>query len=249
MCQGAGQRLVILGVGVDPIGQAEALARIEGFIGGGQSHQVVTVNPELIIAAQSDEEFRRLLNAAHLSLPDGVGLLWAARRLGQPLPERVTGVDTFRRLASLAAERGYSLFLLGGGPGVAEEAAARLQRVHPALRIVGTHAGSPAPQEEDYIVGLIRRQRPDMLFVAFGSPAQEKWIHRNLGRLGVTVAMGVGGAYDFVAGRVPRAPQAMQRAGLEWLYRLYRQPWRWRRMLALPQFAWLVVREARRPGA
>lgn len=237
------QTCTILGVRVDNVNYQQALSIIESFIESGQPHQVVTVNPEFIVAAQSDEEFRRILNASALSLPDGVGLLWAARFLGCPLQERVTGVDTMHLLAALAAQKGYRLFLLGAAPGVAVETAARLCEMYPGVTIVGTHAGSPSAEEEDEIVDMIRRAKPDILFVAYGAPAQDKWIARNLARLGVPVAMGVGGAFDFISGRAKRAPRWMQRLGLEWLHRLLHEPWRWRRMFALPKFVWLVVRE------
>ena len=228
---------------VDNVNYEQAFSIIEGFIESGRPHQVVTVNPEFIVAAQSDAEFRHVLNASSLALPDGVGLLWAARFLGCPLQERVTGTDTMQRLAALAARKDYGLFLLGAAPGVAVETAARLCETYPGVTIVGTHAGSPTLEEEDEIVDLIQKAKPDILFVAYGAPAQDKWIARNLERLGVPVAMGVGGAFDFISGRATRAPRWLQRLSLEWLHRLYREPWRWRRMLALPKFAWLVMRE------
>jgi exopolysaccharide biosynthesis WecB/TagA/CpsF family protein len=232
----------LLGVRTDNVNYDQALSLIEGFVQNGSPHQVVTVNPEFIVAAQSDDDFRNILNASSLALPDGVGLLWAARFLSQPLQERVTGTDTVQRVAALAAQKGYSLFLLGAAPGVAVATAARLCQTYPGLRIVGTHAGSPV-LEEDKIVRLIQKAKPDILFVAYGAPQQDKWIARNLERLGVPVAMGVGGAFDFISGRAKRAPRWLQRLGLEWLHRLWREPWRWRRMLALPKFVWLVVRE------
>ena len=233
----------ILGVRTDNVNYDQALSLIEGLVVSGNPHQVVTVNPEFIVAAQSDDDFRSILNASSLALPDGVGLLWAARFLGHPLRERVTGTDMVQRVAALAAQKGYSLFLLGAAPGVAVATAARLCQTHPGLRIAGTHAGSPALEEEDEIVRLIQRAKPDILFVAYGAPQQDKWIARNLERLGVPVAMGVGGAFDFISGRAKRAPRWLQRVGLEWLHRLLHEPWRWRRMLALPKFMWLVVRE------
>lgn len=235
------QSVVLLGVRADNVNYDQALSIIEGFIKSGNPHQVVTVNPEFIVAAQSDDDFRDILNASSLALPDGVGLLWAARFLGHPLQERVTGTDTVQRVAALAAQKSYSLFLLGAAPGVAVATAARLCQTYPGLRIAGTHAGSPALEEEDEIVGLIQKAEPDILFVAYGAPAQDKWIARNLERLGGPVAMGVGGALDFISGRAKRAPRWLQRLGLEWLHRLLHEPWRWRRMLALPRFVWLVV--------
>lgn len=237
------QSVRILGVRVDDVTMAEALDIMEGMIASGRPHQVVTVNAEFVMRAQRDESFRVVIEKAHLALPDGYGLLWAARRLGHPLRERVAGSDIVPRLAALAAQRGYRPFLLGAGPGVAEKAAEVLVRQNPGLQIAGTYAGSPSPAEEDEIVARIVAVRPDMLFVAYGAPAQDFWIYRNLHRLGVPIAMGVGGTLDFIAGAAPRAPLWMREHGLEWLYRLVRQPWRWRRMLALPRFALAVWRE------
>jgi len=237
------QSVVFLGVRVDNVNCDQALSIIEDFIKSGNPRQVVTVNPEFIVAAQSDNDFRDILNASSLALPDGVGLLWAARFLGHPLRERVTGTDTVQRVAALVAQQGYSLFLLGAAPGVAAATAARLCQTYPGLRIAGTHAGSPALEEEDEIVKMIQKAEPDILFVAYGAPAQDMWIARNLERLGVPVAMGVGGAFDFISGRAKRAPRWLQRLGLEWLHRLWHEPWRWRRMLALPKFVWLVIWE------
>jgi len=236
------EQVVILGVPVDNVTKEEALAKIEAFIESGQPQQVVTLNPEFVMAAQNDAQFFQVLKEADLSLPDGVGLLWAARFLGRPLRERVAGVDTVRRIANLAARRGYRLFLLGAAEGVAEATAKRLEEGNPGLKVAGTYAGSPDPKEEDKIVEMVRAARPHLLLVAYGAPQQDLWIHRNLGRLGVPVAMGVGGAFDFISGKAKRAPRWMQRLGLEWLHRLLHEPWRWRRMLALPKFVWLVIR-------
>jgi N-acetylglucosaminyldiphosphoundecaprenol N-acetyl-beta-D-mannosaminyltransferase len=126
---------------------------------------------------------------------------------------------------------------------VADLCAQRLSEQYPNLQIVGTYSGSPDVEEEHQIVALVKQPKPDIVFVAYGAPQQDKWIARNLDRLGVPLAMGVGGAFDFIAGVAVRAPRWMQRLGLEWLHRLYREPWRWRRMLALPRFVGLVMRE------
>lgn len=235
----------ILGIRVHDVTWEEAFAQVEAFIASAQPHQVVTVNPEFVMAARSNLAFRAVLNHADLALPDGVGLLWASRLLGRPLRERVTGSDFVPRFAALAARRGYRLFFLGAAPGVAELAARTLVHEHPDLQVVGTYAGSPRPEEEDKIVELVRAARPEALFVAYGAPAQDLWIARNLQRLSVPVCMGVGGALDFIAGVVPRAPARVQQLGLEWFYRLIRQPWRWRRQLALAQFVVLVLLQAR----
>jgi N-acetylglucosaminyldiphosphoundecaprenol N-acetyl-beta-D-mannosaminyltransferase len=234
--------VTILGVRVDNVTCEEALTLMTEYVSSGEAHQVVTVNAEFIMAARADAHFAQILRVAHLTLPDGQGLVWAARILGTPLKERVTGVDTLIRMAALAAEKGYRIYLLGAADGVAQAAAGQLRHRFPNLLVVGTYPGSPAPESEQEILNLVWEARPDILFVAYGAPQQEKWIHRNLTRLGVPVAMGVGGAFDFISGRARRAPQWLQRLGLEWLHRLFCEPWRWRRMLALPRFGWLVVR-------
>lgn len=233
----------ILGVRVDRVTAAEALARIAGFIAEGGPHQIVTVNPEFVMAARRDPAFRAVIEGADLCLADGVGLLWAGRVLGRPLPERVAGSDLVPQIAALAATRGWRLFLLGAQPGVAARAAEALRRASPDLRVVGTYAGSPADEEAPIIIELIRAKRPDILLVAYGAPAQDLWIARHRAALQVPVMMGVGGAFDFLAGVARRAPRWMRQMGLEWLHRLIRQPWRWRRMLALPHFAARVVAE------
>ena len=235
------ERVDILGVGVDTITREGALARIESFVRVGGSHQVVTVNPEFVMQARSDAEFRRVLNGADLALADGIGVVWAARLLHRRLPERVPGSDLVLRIAQRAAEVGWRLYLLGSSPGVAERTAQVLVERYPGLQIAGTYAGSPASEVEETIIKRVAVAYPDILFVAYGAPAQDKWIARNSRLLGVSVAMGVGGAFDFIAGRAKRAPHWLQCAGLEWLHRLLREPWRWRRMLALPRFALVVM--------
>jgi N-acetylglucosaminyldiphosphoundecaprenol N-acetyl-beta-D-mannosaminyltransferase len=237
----AHESIAILGVRVSNVDVPESVAIIEGLIESGTSHQLVTVNTEFVMAAQKDAEFKAIIHAAALALPDGFGLLWAARFLGHPLKERVTGVDTVQRIAGLAAHKGYRLFLLGAAEGVADLCAQQLSSKYPNLQIVGTYSGSPAIEEEDEIVALVKQAKPDVLFVAYGAPQQDKWIARNLERLGVPLAMGVGGAFDFIAGIAVRAPQWVQQLGLEWLHRLCREPWRWRRMSALPRFVGLVI--------
>jgi len=243
----------ILGVRVDRVGQDAALATIEGMIARRRAsktevecQQVVTVNAEFVMAAQSNTTFRRAINSAALSLADGIGVVWATRYLGKPAPERVTGTDTLPVLAQRCAAAGYRLYLLGAAPGVAEAAGERLRQLAPGVIIVGTYAGSPAVDEEEAIIERIRVAEADVLCVAYGAPGQDLWIWRNRERLPVAVAMGVGGAYDFLSGRQQRAPEWMRKMGLEWLYRLYREPWRWRRMLALPRFAVRVLVNGRK---
>ena len=237
-------RLRILGVPVDAVTQAEAVAWVRAAIAGGRPRQVVTVNPEFVMRARSEPAFAAVLGRADLAIPDGAGLLWAARRLGQVIPERVAGVDLIRSLAREGAPAGWRFFLLGAQPGVAAAAAAVLRQECPALVVSGTLAGSPAPADDEAVAGAVRAAGADVLLVAFGAPVQDFWIARNLERSGARVAIGVGGAFDFISGQAHRAPVWMRDHGLEWLHRLARQPWRWRRMLALPRFVILVLRQA-----
>ncbi len=233
----------ILGVRVHDVSMEETLRCLENMACSGRPHHVVTVNPEYVMIARKDDPFRAVLNGASLAIPDGSGILWAARRLGRPMKERVTGIDAVTRFSTIARNRGLSVFLLGAAPGVAEACARRLQEQNPGLRVAGTYAGSPHASEEDAICRLIEAAKPDVLLVAYGSPRQDLWIHRNQPRLKVPLAMGVGGTFDFIAGVTRRAPSWIQRAGLEWFHRLVRQPHRWRRMLALPHFAGRVLND------
>lgn len=233
----------ILGVKIHAVTNTQTLALIEQFIASGQPHQLTTTNPEFVIEAQHDEEIRRIINQAALSLPDGIGLLKAARFLGAgSLPERVAGSDLTIRLAELSQQKGYRIFFLGARPGVAEQAIAKLKQRYPKMQVAGFYAGSPALEENESIIQRILPTRPDILLVAYGHPRQDKWIARNLDRLGVPVCIGVGGSFDFIAGTARRAPLWLRRLGLEWLHRLITQPQRWRRIWnAVPYFSWLVL--------
>jgi N-acetylglucosaminyldiphosphoundecaprenol N-acetyl-beta-D-mannosaminyltransferase len=246
---GAPPEAYVLGIRVDGLTLTQALARcIELAVGPPGAH-VVTVNTEYVMAARRNAAFREVLNGAALALPDAAGVVWAARLLGTPFPERVAGADLVPRLAGSLGERGLGVFLLGAAPGVAAEAGRVLVRAHGA-RVAGSASGSPRPEDAAALVEMIRAARPAALFVAFGAPAQDLWIARHLAALEVPLAMGVGGTFDFLAGVRRRAPHPVRRAGLEWLWRLAHEPRRWRRQLALPQFAVAVLLEwVRRGGA
>jgi N-acetylglucosaminyldiphosphoundecaprenol N-acetyl-beta-D-mannosaminyltransferase len=208
----------------------------------GPTQLVATVNPEFVMRARRDETFRRVLESAGLCLADGVGVVWAMRRQGCRGQQRVAGSDLLPRLAELCARRGWRPFLLGAQPGVAEAAARRLEARVPGLRVAGFHAGSPWPRDDEESLSRIRESQADLLLVAYGHPRQELWIDRNRDRLAVPVALGVGGAFDFLAGRRRRAPLVVRRAHLEWLWRLALEPWRARRMAVLPLYALAVLR-------
>jgi N-acetylglucosaminyldiphosphoundecaprenol N-acetyl-beta-D-mannosaminyltransferase len=225
----------VLDVRVHRVTLADVLEHVEHWIQDGGTHQIVTVNLDFVRLARTDLEFRTALAASDLAVPDGMGVVWATRLGGDSLTERVAGVDIVEQGAALAAEKGYSIFLLGAEPGVAERAAAELLRRHPGLRIAGIYSPPMGPfsEEEDArMVALVQAARPDMLFVAFGAPRQDLWIYRHRHELHVPVCVGVGGTFNFLAGRVPRAPRWMQSAGLEWAHRLLQNPRRlWRRYI------------------
>lgn len=241
-------RVDLAGVPVDPVTSADVLRFVCDCCLSRRPGRVVTVNAEYVVMSQSDAEFRRVLQGADLATADSAGILWALRRRGIHLTERVGGADLIWSISEQAARMGHRVFLLGGADGVAKAAAARLQAAYPSLRVSGAHPGSPIPAEVEGIVDLIRRSRADIVFVAFGAPAQDMWIARYQEATGASFAMGVGGSFDYVAGAVRRAPLWMRRKNVEWLWRLIRQPWRWRRMLALPRFVWLAWRHERVTG-
>lgn len=237
------KRIRVLGLPVSAITYDQWLDLIGRWIAEDDErvHHVCTINPEFVMIAQKDANFRHILSRCDLTVPDGIGLLFAARFLGMPLPERVTGSDGVPKIAERAALTGWKLFFLGAAPGVADKAADVLRARYPGVNIVATYGGSPAPEQEAGIVERINASGADILLVAYGAPEQDKWIARNMPRLRVSMAMGVGGTFDFIAGIIPRAPLWMQRLGLEWLYRLYLQPWRIRRMMRIPQFMLAVL--------
>lgn len=251
---GHDRRRRILDVPVDDLTLPEATEMIRRWVAeatpGAPLHHVVTVNPEFIIAARRDPAFRQVLEKADLATADGVGVLLAARLLGRPLRGRVTGVDVVEALAA-GRDGALRLFLLGAAPGIAERAAAVLIGRFPGTVVAGCWSGSPRSEDAQPIFERLRQSQANVLLVAFGHPAQDRWVaayKTDLAACGIVVAMGIGGTLDYLAGAVPRAPRLLRRLGLEWLYRLIRQPWRWRRQLALPLFAGLVARERlRRP--
>jgi N-acetylglucosaminyldiphosphoundecaprenol N-acetyl-beta-D-mannosaminyltransferase len=236
-------RVSLLGAGIDALGIEETVEQVAALIGTGRQSRVMTLNPEFLYRAQSDGELLDLVKRADLVTPDGEGIVWACRIAGRPVPERVTGIDLMMRLVEKAAAEGWRVYLLGAAPGVAEEAAERLSRLYPGLQVAGCRHGYFQEDEGYKVAEEISKARPDLLFAALGAPKQEIWIDRYLEKSGATVAIGVGGSLDVLAGRVRRAPRWVRRLRLEWLYRLLSNPSRWRRQLVLPLFAWLVIRE------
>jgi N-acetylglucosaminyldiphosphoundecaprenol N-acetyl-beta-D-mannosaminyltransferase len=249
---GAGRRRVELdGVRVDRVDLAEAAAHIDHFLRSAERHQVVTVNLDFLAVARQNPRFRETLNRASLAVADGMPLVWLSRLRGEPLPERVTGMALVDECAGLAERDGRGVYLLGAAPGIAEAAGRALQKRYPGLRIAGTCSppvGALSARDNASIVREINRCRPAVLLVALGAPRQDLWIRDNLHALDLSVAMGVGCVFDVLAGVVDRAPTWMQSWGLEWAYRLGREPRRlWRRYVLndAPLFARLLLSEAR----
>ncbi len=231
--------LDILGVEFYPITLSGAARTVEWMLSrnDGVTRMVVTANPIMVMNAQRDPEFMTILKSADLIVPDGVGILWAARRLGASLPQRVTGVDMVEAL--LGRKQPLKVFLLGGKPGVSDRAEDAIHRQYPGVEVVGIHHGYYESSQESAVVKGIRESRPDLLLVGMGSPRQEKLIWRNRSELGARVAIGVGWVLDILSGSASRAPGAFQRLGLEWLYRLVREP---RRLKADIDLAAFVVK-------
>lgn len=212
---------------------------IEARIREGQGAQVVTCNPEMIMQAQRDLAFAQVLQAAELVIPDGIGVVWALRRQGIRV-QRVPGIELAETLIPLAAERGWRLALVGGRPEVNRAAIRYWQAQCPALALWGYH-GYFSSEEEKELLQALQEFRPQLVWVGLGSPRQELWIQKWRPLLPQAIWMGVGGSLDIWAGQKRRAPRWWRDHHLEWLYRLYQEPWRWRRMLALPSFVWRVL--------
>lgn len=241
------KEIKILDIKVNPIAKKEAIEKIDEFIVSKKPHQICTVNPEYIMAAQKDLEFKKIINDADLCVPDGAGLWWASRIHSRQadniaIPERITGIDLIYDICELASKKGYSIYLLGAGPTVAEQTALILKNKYPELKIAGISEGIPqlttgrqinldAEKFEDELAAQISNLKPQILLVAYGAPKQDKFIYKHKKILNVPIMIGVGGSFDFISGRVKRAPKWMRNLHLEWLYRLINQPSRINRII------------------
>lgn len=230
------RRIEILGIPVDHVDMAEAVRVFDGLMAGKGTALIVTPNSEIIVKASKDKELAEIIASADLVIPDGIGLVYASGLKGRPLKERVTGIDFLNCVLDRLEQNGRSVFLLGGEPGVADEAAKKMKKTFPDLKVAGTRHGFFSAGEEQKLAEDINRSNADFLCVALGSPKQEKFMNRHRESLTVKAAIGVGGSLDVWAGKVKRAPAFYRHHGLEWLYRLIKQPARYKRMAALPVF-------------
>lgn len=242
-------RPTVLGLEVNPGTRQELLQTMQQHLADGEGLlHVVTANPEYVMTARKDESFADAVNSAGLVTVDGAGLAIALRMIHPGVESgRYTGVMLTPDMAKLSSTSGVGVFLLGAGPGVADAAADLLRTKFPGANIVGTWAdGSPRPEHDEETIRRIRDSGATIVLVAYGAPAQIYWIQRNsqsLENVGVKIVSGIGGALDYISGTTPLAPAFLRKIGLEWLYRLVREPWRWRRQLVLPHFALLVILE------
>jgi N-acetylglucosaminyldiphosphoundecaprenol N-acetyl-beta-D-mannosaminyltransferase len=252
------RRIEVAGVLVDHVDERGAAETLQRFVTDGRSHQIVTVNADFVRIARHDAEYRALLNEADLAVADGMPIVWLSRLRGTPLPARIAGLELVEETCRIAAQAGIGVFLLGAADGVAEAAGRTLVSRHPGLRIAGTYAppfGAWPADEVSRMAEAIREAGRCILFVAFGAPRQDRFIRSNLSVLDIPIAMGVGCAFDLLAGELRRAPRWMQRAGLEWMWRLRQEPARlWRRYLLedgplVLRLAFAAVRDGRRAAA
>ena len=265
----------ILGIKIDALNYNQSLQKIEDFLRQDKQHQIITVNPEIILKSLADSNYREIINQVSLVTADGIGLLWAAKFLSlksdswvstiaqmiasgaslvfypsycqEVIPERITGVDLMDKICRQASIKGWKIYLFGGGAGVAEKTAEVLRKKYLNLQIVGAEEGIKnyqSGQNTDEAISKINEKAPDIIFVAMGAPKQEYFISQNLSKIpSVKIAMGVGGSFDFISGKIKRAPDIYRDLGLEWLYRFFHQPWRALRIFnATVKFIWTVIK-------
>jgi N-acetylglucosaminyldiphosphoundecaprenol N-acetyl-beta-D-mannosaminyltransferase len=235
----------LLGCRVHRVTMRQALDAAQGFLQDGRPHMIVTADASMLTMAAEDEDLRDLINGADLVVPDSTGVVWAAQRAGSPVPERVPGVDLMEALCEMGGRLGRTAYFLGAAPGVAEEAARKLEEKFPGFRVVGTHHGFLQSGDAEKIEREIQGLKPDFLFVAMGIPRQEKWIRARMETLRVPVSMGVGGSFDCHSGRVRRAPRIFQRLSIEWLHRLLMNPKKYQKVALLPGFVVKILRQNR----
>lgn len=235
------EKVDILGIPFVSTTSKQFVEKLDEHLANREKAFVVTANPEIVMKAKEDEQYKKVIDQATYITADGIGVVKAAQLLNKPIPERVTGYDTMLELLKLAAEKQYSIYLLGGQQETLEKAIENIKRDYPKINIVGSHNGffdwDNNPIQQDII-----EKKPDLIFVALGVPRQENWIAQNLPAFEKGVCIGVGGSFDVIAGTVERAPEVWQKANLEWLYRLIKQPSRWKRMLALPRFGLKILK-------
>ena len=232
----------ILGVRVNEVNMDEALCNAKKFLETNKCDTIFTPNPEFIVNAEKDEEFKNILNSSSLNIPDGNGIVWASKKLGNPLKERVAGYDFIHKLFDYGKDNNVSFYFLGARPGVAEKAKDVMEKKYEGLKVIGTCDGYFEVTDEEKIVNDINEVNPDVLLVALGSPKQEKFINKYKEKLNCKIAIGVGGCLDVMSGEVKRAPKIFINLRLEWLYRGLTDIKRLKRLKAIPLFMLKVMK-------
>lgn len=234
------KEISILGIKVNDITKSETVDLINKFAEEkDKSHLIVTLGTEMVMAAREDNDIKELINGAEAVCADGVGIVLASKIKKQQIREKAAGVEILEETVRQSAETGKKIFFLGSKPGIAEKAAERLREKYPGCNIVGTFHGYF--QDDEEAKAEIRKASPDIIFIALGFPRQEKWYREYGKELGIPVGIGVGGSFDVISGNIERAPSWMRKLCLEWLFRLIKEPARWKRMLVLPKFAITVI--------
>lgn len=229
-------KIDILGVKFDNVSMDEAVAKCEEFLKGDKGNLIVTPNPEIVMRAKDDEEFKSIINEAELVVPDGIGIIKAGNILNTPLKERVAGFDLICNLIEKHKDGDVSFYFFGSKPGYADEAMANMRSKYPNINVLGAHTGYFKDDEEEGIVSELRSLKPDIILVGLGAPKQEKFINKYKAEGFFKIGIGCGGSIDVLAGRVKRAPKLFIKLHLEWFYRLLKEPTRFKRMLVLPKF-------------
>jgi len=238
----------LFGVRVSKLDMEASVKVLTEAVQSHEPHQVITANPIMIMAALEDPAYMTIMKQADFIVPDGAGAVWAARYIGEPVAERVPGIELMHHLFEVGAQYGWRAYLLGASPEIIHEAYERVRVQYPRMKFVGYHDGYFGDSEDEAIIAKIKATKPDLLLVGRSATTQEPWIGKYKHELGIPIMMGVGGSFDVLAGKTKRAPALFRKLGLEWLHRLLSEPTRWRRMLALPKFVWKVIRNRNQVG-
>lgn len=233
----------IYGVPISKMSMDQTVAYLTNVIEQRQPHQVITANPIMVMAAQDDPAYLSMMQRAELIVPDGTGVVWAAKYVGEPVVERVPGYDLIHELMKVGESKGWKVYLLGASNEVIQAAAEKLRTTYPGIKLVGVRDGYFKDEQDAEVIQDIVDAAPDILLVGRSAANQEPWIGKYKQQIGVPVMMGVGGSFDVLSGKLKRAPVLFQKLRLEWFYRLMQEPWRYKRMLLLPKFALKVMRD------
>lgn len=236
----------ILGVRIDEVSMDDAVNKVQTFLTEDKMHLICTPNPEMLVTAQNDDEFKKILNSSELNIPDGNGIVWAAKKLGYSLKERVAGFDFIHRIFELVQDMDISFYFLGSKPGVADKAREKIEEKYVGIDVVGSRDGYFSVEEEKKVIADINANKPDVLLVALGAPKQERFINKYRNKLNCKIAIGVGGCFDVISGNVKRSPDIFIKLKLEWLYRGLTDFRRLKRLIAIPKFMMAVKKEKRR---